>query len=106
MTKKNVYYDERALKELKNCREDVQLEFRALILKLKEDGQLKEPEAKKMAGYKNLYELRVRLGGQFRGLYAYLKTDIIMILSIFQKKTQKTPQKEIDKALKRLKDYE
>ncbi len=36
----------------------------------------------------------------YRGIYCYFDTTVV-ILSFFKKKTQKTPFKEIQKALKR-----
>lgn len=40
-----------------------------------------------------------------RILFAYYKEDKFVLLSIFMKKTQKTPSKEIEKAKKALQDY-
>lgn len=39
-----------------------------------------------------------------RILFAYINNNIIILLSIFMKKTVKTPKKEIEKAMKNLKD--
>ena len=50
---------------------------------------------------KNLWELRT---GRFRLLFGLVKGETI-IVSIFLKKTQKTPKKEIELALKRIKEY-
>lgn len=48
-----------------------------------------------------LYELRIRGKEELRIFYTFRKKEIIL-LHAFKKKTQKTPQKEIDMALKRL----
>ena len=40
-----------------------------------------------------------------RILFAYLKNNKIIILTIFMKQTQKTPQREIERAEKYLKDF-
>ena len=40
-----------------------------------------------------------------RIFFAYWKDDIFVLLSHFVKKGQKTPQREIDKALRNLKDF-
>ena len=55
---------------------------------------------------KELFEIRVTRGGIYRGFYAYLRGRYIVILHFFQKKTQKTPKSEIEKALKIKKEYE
>lgn len=48
----------------------------------------------------NLYELRSRLGSnQQRGLYFHVSGNEYLITHGFSKKTQKTPQKEINHAI-------
>lgn len=58
------------------------------------------PHVKKLD--KNLYELRTRGKQEIRILFSFDRKKIYL-LHAFQKKTQKTPSKEIDTALKRLK---
>ena len=50
-----------------------------------------------------IYEIKT---DNIRSLFAYTKKQIIVIALIFIKKTQKTPEKYIDKAIKILKEYE
>lgn len=103
--KKEVYIDPRAEKEFDTLPEDVQLAFTALFRILKKDGELREPDAKKISGIQNLYELRVRLFGQWRGMYCYTIEDAIVMLHFFHKKTQKTSRVDLNVSTKRLKDY-
>ena len=100
-----VSIDPRALKELKKFSNDAYLKFVALFKLLEEEGFLYEPLAKKLKGHKNLFELRVKSRGQFRSIYSYIGKEEIIILTAFNKKTQKTPIREINKAIKRLQDY-
>src|SRR5687767_4274845 len=104
--KKRVAVDSLARKELDEIPKPVRVDFEALMILLSKHGMLKEPEAKKMGGYKNLFEIRVRNEGQWRGLYAYIKGDVIIVLHFFRKKTQKTDRRDLDTALKRLKQWE
>jgi phage-related protein len=104
--KKTIIIDKRADKEIKKFSRTVQLKLVAAFELLEEKGSLKEPLAKKLAGASNLFEIRIRYQGQWRSVFAYLEKDQIIILSAFQKKTQKTPTSEIKKAQQRLKDYE
>jgi phage-related protein len=97
--KKLIVFDERAQKELNDLDSEIKRLFLGLAKQLGLQGELREPDAKKLSGYRNLYELRVRFKGQWRAFYAYIVEDRIVILSIFRKKTQKTPSKEIDKVL-------
>ncbi|HET6620068.1 MAG TPA: type II toxin-antitoxin system RelE/ParE family toxin [Dongiaceae bacterium] len=51
----------------------------------------------------NVREIRIReSGGAFRVIYQATITDIVVIISAFEKKAQKTPQHEIQKARARL----
>lgn len=61
---------------------------------------LKMPHVKKLD--KNLYELRIRGKQEIRIVFSFDKKKIYL-LHAFQKKTQKTPPREIATALKRLK---
>lgn len=103
--KKTVVIDKRTDKELKKFPYTVQLKFYALFDTLGKDGSLKMPEGKKLAGNSGLFEVRVKHQGQWRAVYAYKKNDRIIILSAFAKKTQKTPQEELEKAKRRLLEY-
>ena len=53
-----------------------------------------------------LWEIKLKApSGGYRLLYATLDKDNMVILHGFKKKTQKTPPKEINTALKRLKEW-
>ena len=54
-----------------------------------------------------LYEVRVKQGSDIFRIFCFFdKGKLIVLANGFQKKTQKTPRKEIDKALKIKKEYE
>ncbi len=53
-----------------------------------------------------LFELRAECEGNiFRVFFIFDGNDVVVLFSGFQKKTQKTPEKEIRKALTIMKDY-
>ncbi len=61
---------------------------------------------KKMTGTDNLWEVRVQAGNNiFRILGFYEEENLIILNHAFQKKTQKTPRKEIVIAESRKKDH-
>ncbi|MEI7603781.1 MAG: type II toxin-antitoxin system RelE/ParE family toxin [bacterium] len=97
--------DFRADKDFDKLPKNVQFEFLGLFKALEETGRLEIPYAKKMSGFKNLYEMRLRLNGQWRVFYAYFDKDLIIVLHIMMKKSQKTPQNDLDTAVNRLKSY-
>jgi phage-related protein len=54
-----------------------------------------------------LYEIRVQLGSDIFRIFCFFdEGQLVVLANGFQKKTQKTPQKEIDKALKIKAEYE
>ena len=102
--KKTVYLDSNAKRELHQFPQAVQIGFAADFKILALEGKLDFPKARKID--RNLYELRIKILDIYRGFYAYIgKTDII-ILHCFQKKTNKTPLKDIKTAKTRLRQYE
>jgi len=66
--------------------------------------QLSKSDLKKISSTKNLWELRIKTkSGIYRLFIAKLgKKTVIILLHAIHKKTQKTPQKDIKIALKRL----
>ena len=99
-----VFFDNKAQKEFEDFTEPVQIKFDSLFKTLKERGRLDFPDGRKID--KNLYELRIKYQGEYRGLYAYVIQSQIIILHFFRKKTQKTPIKNLKTAKRRLKFYE
>ena len=102
--KKRVYLDKNAEKELRVFDEEVQLEFEAYFKVLELEGKLDLPQAKKVS--RDLFEIRIKLKGEYRGFYAYIGKFGIVVLHFFRKKTQKTPVKDLELAQRRLKLYE
>ncbi|MBU1323588.1 type II toxin-antitoxin system RelE/ParE family toxin [Patescibacteria group bacterium] len=99
-----VFIDDRANKELCQFSLLIQVKFKALFKLLKLKGRLEFPDSKKLD--KKLYEIRVKFQGEYRGFYAYIQKNSAIILHCFQKKTQKTPLKNLKTARRRLKFYE
>ncbi|WP_260393286.1 type II toxin-antitoxin system RelE/ParE family toxin [Riemerella anatipestifer] len=62
---------------------------------------------KHMEGTDGLYEIRVQFGNDIFRIFCFFdEGKLIVLTNGFQKKTQKTPKKEIEKALKIKKEYE
>ena len=54
-----------------------------------------------------LYEIRVKQGRDIFRIFCFFdEGQLIIVTSGFQKKTQKTPKKEIDRALKIMEEYD
>jgi len=101
--KQTIIFDKRAEKEISSFTKQAQMKLRSLIQILSVYGRLNLPEGKKIT--KELFEIRIKSASQHRCLYAYYTKQTVIILSAFIKKKQKTPQKEINKAVSRLQEY-
>lgn len=77
-------------------------------LELIEDiDSVPEKYLKHITGTDGLYEVRVRHGSDiFRIFCFFSEGNLVILMNGFQKKTQKTPKKEIQKALAIKKEYE
>ena len=59
-----------------------------------------------LVGTKGLYEARIQLGTNIWRVFCFFDNDkLVILLNGFQKKTQKTPKNEIEKALKLMFEY-
>ncbi|SNV37006.1 Phage-related protein [Chryseobacterium taklimakanense] len=62
---------------------------------------------KHMEGTDGLYEIRVQFGSDIFRIFCFFDDGKLVVLTNgFQKKTQKTPKKEIEKAIKIKEEYE
>ena len=69
--------------------------------------QVPEDYLKHLTGTDGLYEIRVQIGKDIYRIFCFFdQGKLIVIANGFQKKTQKTPKSEIEKALKIKKEYE
>lgn len=77
-------------------------------LRLVETFQIVSTEyLKHIEGANGLYEIRIQLGNDIYRVFCFFdKGKIIVLGNGFQKKTQKTPRNEIEKALKIKLEYE
>lgn len=59
-----------------------------------------------LTGTEGLYEVRVEVGSNIYRIFAFFdKGNLIVLGNAFQKKTQKTPKNEIEKAMKIKAEY-
>lgn len=74
-----------------------------MILTFKKYGfSLPQDQLKKIAGVKDLWELRVKSEGNIYRIFVGKIKNFAVLLHIIQKKSQKTPPKDIKTALSRL----
>ena len=62
---------------------------------------------KHVEGTRGLYEIRVEAGGNIYRIFSFFdKGNLVVLGNAFQKKTQKTPKQELEKALKIMEEYQ
>jgi len=68
--------------------------------------QVPEKYFKHIESKKGLYEVRVEVGGNTYRIFSFFdKGNLVVLGNAFQKKTQKTPKREIERALKIMEEY-
>ena len=83
--------------------------FSEIELLEKHGFKLKEPYVKPIKGpkYKGIFELRVKFASDIsRIFYFTYHQKTFVLLHGFTKKTEKTPQRELERALRYKEDYE
>lgn len=61
---------------------------------------------KHMEGTKGLYEIRVEIGNNIYRIFSFFDHgSVVVVGNAYIKKTQKTPKKEIEKALRIMEEY-
>jgi phage-related protein len=97
------YFKEFFLKQ----REKVQDKITWTLDLIEEIERIPEAYLKHIEETDGLYEIRVKQGSDIFRIFSFFdKGKLIVLANGFQKKTQKTPKKEIEKALKIKAEYE
>lgn len=97
-----VFLDDAVEAEMERQPEDIQARFKRMVLLIGEFGLQRLPPkyARHLKG--RLWELRLKgKDGIARALYVTASGQRVVVVRVFTKKTQKTPRKEIELALKR-----
>ena len=85
---------------------DVQAKIEWTLNLIRVMRQVPEKYFKHLEGTKGLYEIRVEVGSNIYRIFSFFdKGNLVVLGNAFQKKTQKTPKQEIQKALKIMEEY-
>jgi len=98
--KKQILYTKVARIFLETLEERAKLQYARIEERLAEEGCLNAPNAEKLAGYANLFAIRVTHGQNVRVFYCYDMGDAVYVLSGYEKKTEDIPVREIKQALR------
>ena len=96
------YFEEFLSKQRQKVREKIVWTF----LLIEEVQQIPETYLKHLEGTDGLYEIRIQVASDIFRIFCFFDEGKLVVLANgFQKKTQKTPKKEIVKALKIKEEY-
>lgn len=74
---------------------------------IQELERIPETYLKHIENTNGLFEIRIQQGSDIFRIFCFFDDgQLVILMNAFQKKTQKTPKKEIEKALKIKKEYE
>jgi len=109
MTKKRAiifykdYFEEFFLKQRDKVKNKIIWTFQLI----EEVNRIPETYLKHIERTEGLFEIRVQQGSDIYRIFCFFdEGQLVIVTSGFQKKTQKTPKNEIEKALKIKKEYE
>jgi len=89
---------------LETLTEKERLKFKYILLLLETSDRMPVKFIKHVRD--GLYELRMEYGGNiYRVFFIFDADNIVVLFNGFQKKTQKTPENEIERALKLMEEY-
>jgi phage-related protein len=85
---------------------DVQKKIEWTLNLIQVTNQIPEKYFKHLEGTVGLFEIRVEVSGIIFRIFCFFdKGNLVVLGNGFQKKTQKTPKKEIEKALRIMEEY-
>ena len=102
-----VFYKDYFEKFFEKQREKVKSKIIWILTLIEELERIPETYLKHLENTDGLFEIRVKQGNDIFRIFCFFEQgQLIILTSGFQKKTQKTPKKEIEKAMKIKKEYE
>jgi phage-related protein len=106
MARRIIFYENYFLDFYKKQNKKVKDKILYTFELIKQVDRIPERFFKHISGTDGLYEIRIEIQSNiYRIFCCFDEGKLIVLLNAFQKKTQKTPKKEIEKALRLKKQY-
>lgn len=106
MNRKIIFYENYFIDFYQKQDEKVKREIQYVFELVKQVDRVPEKFLKHLTGTNGLYEIRIEYQSNiYRIFCCFDKGQLVVLFNGFQKKSPKTPQKEIDKAEQFMKDY-
>ena len=106
MKREIIFYDHHFIKFYQDQNEKVKDKIKYVLELIKQVEKVPDKFLKHINGTKGLYEIRIEYQSNiYRIFCCFDKGKLVVLLNGFQKKTQKTPANEIEKAEKLMNEY-
>ncbi|MGV6829821.1 MAG: type II toxin-antitoxin system RelE/ParE family toxin [Flavobacteriales bacterium] len=106
MIRKIIFFENHFIEFYQKQNEKVKGKIQYAFELLKQVERVPEKFLKHLAGTNGLYEIRIEYQSNiYRIFCCFDKGKLVVLFNGFQKKTQKTPKKELKKAKKLMKSY-
>lgn len=106
MKREIIFYDHHFIKFYQDQNEKVKDKIKYVLELIKQVEKVPDKFLKHIKGTKGLYEIRIEYQSNiYRIFCCFDKGKLVVLLNGFQKKTQKTPANEIEKAEKLMNEY-
>ena len=106
MTRTIVFYENHFIKFYQDQNDKVKGKIQQVLELIKQVDRVPEKFLKHLSGTEGLYEIRVEYQSNIYRIFCCFDDGrLVVLFNGFQKKTQKTPQREIDKADRLMKEY-
>ena len=106
MIRKIIFHGEHFINFYKNLDLRVKSKIQSVFELIRQVGRVPAKFLSPITGYDGLYEIRVEYESNiYRIFCCFDEGRLVVLFNGFQKKTQKTPKEEIDKAMRLKKEY-
>lgn len=106
MNRKIIFYENYFVEFYQNQETKVKEKIQYVLELIKQVERVPEKFLKHISETDGLYEIRIEYKSNiYRIFCCFDKGNLVVLFNGFQKKTQKTPSGEIEKALKLMKEY-
>ena len=106
MSRQILFHGEYFLDFYKKLDLGVKSKFKYVFELIKQVEMIPKKFLAPLTGYEGLFEIRIEYQSNiYRVFCCFDKGKLVVLFNAFQKKTQKTPKKEIEKAMKLKEEY-
>jgi phage-related protein len=106
MVRKIIFYEDHFIEFYQSQNDKVKSKIQYVLELIKQVERVPEKFLKHLEGTEGLFEVRVEYQSNiYRIFCCFDEGKLVVLFNGFQKKTQKTPKKEIEKAERLMKEY-